>query len=167
MSLLDELKKSHGLFVRCPNSECETEFPLSKVNLFDATKPLPPQVLAYIAKQKQDLRRQRADLKRCKIQTTAKSEMGAHFSKLGKVLEKIAPSLPGFPVVSADCRALFEPIDYVVFKGLSAKGVVDCISFVDVKTGKGKLTGEQPQIRRLVLSKKIKLTVTPRGQEVS
>ncbi len=167
MSLLEELKKSHGLFVRCPNSECENEFPLSKANLFDATKSLPPQVLAYLAKQKEDLRQQRADFKRRKLQTTTRSEIGAHSSKLGKVLEKIAPSLPGFPVASADCRALFEPIDYVVFKGLSAKGAVDCIVFVDVKTGKGKLTGEQPQIRRLVLSKKIKLTVTPRAQEVS
>ena len=165
MSLLDELRKSSRLFAECP-SGCG-EFPLSKAGLFDATKPLPAKAVAHLNALKQALRADRAELKRLKLQATTKPEIGAHFGTLGKVLEKIAPSLPGFPVSPADCRALFEPIDYVVFKGLASKGEVDCVVFVDAKSGDASLGKMQKQIRRLVQGNRVKLKITPRAKEVA
>ena len=81
---------------------------------------------------------------------------------IGKVVEKIAPSLPGFPVNSADCRSLFEPIDYVVFQGLSRFGKVEAIQFVDVKSGGARLNGIQQQVRHAVESGKVRMLIVPR-----
>lgn len=164
MTLLEELQKARDFFVRCRN--CDGEFPLSEAALFDATKPLPPKALAHIASKNEEMRDERAELKRSKHLASTKPEIGALSGTLGKVLEKIAPSLPGFPVESADCRALFEPIDYVVFKGLSVRGEVDSLVFVDVKSNKARLSGDQSEIRQLVEEKKVRLTVTPRAKEI-
>lgn len=163
-SLLEELQNERNLFTTCPS--CDKEFPLSQANLFDATKLLPPKAIAHLATQKQALREQRADLKRRQLHAKTKPAISAVSSITGKVLEKIAPSLPGFPVASADCRALFDPIDYIVFKGLSANGIVDCLVFVDVKSGNARLSGDQTQIRKLVEHKKVQLKITPRAKEV-
>ncbi len=85
---------------------------------------------------------------------------------IGKIVEKIAPSLPGFPVNSADCRSLFEPIDYIVFRGLSTAGHVEAIYFVDVKSGNARLNTTQKQIRQIVESGKVRLLLTvPTDQE--
>jgi len=165
MTLLEELQKAHRLFVKCP--ACDEEFPLSKASLFDATRPLPPKALGYLKAEKNELRLERTDFKKRKLQAATKPAISAVSSITGKVLEKIAPSLPGFPVASADCRALFEPIDYIVFKGLAAKGKVDSIVFVDVKSGNARLGKDQRQIRNLVESKKVRLKITPRIKEVA
>ena len=164
MTLLEQLQEARRLFVECPS--CGVEFPLSKADLFDATEPLPPKALAHLEVQRGELRQQRADLKKRKFHACTKPAIGAVSSITGKVLEKITPSLPGFPVVSADCRALFEPIDYIVFNGLSVKGKVESLVFVDVKSGSARLDRGQRQIRKLVESKKIRLKVTPRAKEI-
>ncbi len=54
-----------------------------------------------------------------------------------------------------DCRSLFDPIDYVIFEGLTQKGKVSKILFVDIKTGKASLSGRQKTIRNLVEDKKV------------
>ena len=74
------------------------------------------------------------------------------------VLENVLPSLPGFPV-GADCRPLFKPIDFVVFNGLSARGEVDSLTFVEVKTGKARLSAQQSQVRNLVECGKVRLVI--------
>ena len=164
MTLLDELQKARQLFVECPS--CGEEFPLSRANLFDATKALPPKALTYLNEQKEGLRQQRADLKKRKLHAQTKPAISAVSSITGKVLEKIAPSLPGFPVTPGDCRALFEPIDYVIFQGLVANGKVDAVIFVDVKSGNARLGKDQRQIRKVVESGKVQLKITPKAKEV-
>jgi predicted Holliday junction resolvase-like endonuclease len=49
-----------------------------------------------------------------------------------------------------DCRALFEPIDYLIFPGLAARRRVDCVIFADVKSGKARLKSMQRDIHRIV-----------------
>jgi predicted Holliday junction resolvase-like endonuclease len=140
---------------------------LSKANLFDVTQPLPSKALTHLAGKRDALRQQRADLKKRKLQANTKPANGAMSSITGKVLEKIAPSLPGFPVSSADCRALFEPIDYVIFKGLAAKGKVDALIFVDVKSGNARLASDQREIRKLVRARNVTFKVTPNAKEIA
>jgi len=164
MTLLNELQKAHQLYTQCPS--CGDEFPLSKAGLFDATKPLPPRALEHIATRKSEPSQERADLKKRKHRADTKPELSAISSITGKVMEKIAPSLPGFPVAPGDCRALFEPIDYVVFKGLTAKSEVDALLFVDVKSGNARLGSDQRQIKKVVESGKVRLKITPKAKEV-
>ena len=53
------------------------------------------------------------------------------------------PAFLTFPYKQNECRPLFEPIDYIIFKGLSANGRVEVIKFVDMKTGDGRLSKGQ------------------------
>ena len=71
------------------------------------------------------------------------------------MLERIAPSLDGFKFEQNDCRSLFDPIDYVIFEGLTKKGKVDKIIIVDIKSGNARLSGKQRKIKELVNDKKV------------
>jgi predicted Holliday junction resolvase-like endonuclease len=51
---------------------------------------------------------------------------------------------------------LFDPIDYVIFEGLSQKGTVDKIFFVDVKTGNARLSKKQKAIKEAVENNQLK-----------
>jgi predicted Holliday junction resolvase-like endonuclease len=74
---------------------------------------------------------------------------------IGFILERIAPSMKEFRFDRNDCRSLFDPIDYVIFEGLSKRGSVSKILFADIKTGKAVLTKKQKEIRDLVEAKKV------------
>ena len=165
MSLIDDLNSHPGLYAICPNSSCGEKFRLSEASLFDATKPLPAPATQKLAQRKADLAERRADLRRRRHLAITKPAIGAESGGIGKVAEKIALSLPGFPVDPADCRALFEPIDYVVFRGLTKQGIIDSLLFVDVKTGNGKLEKHQCQIRDLVQRGKVSLDIIRRAEE--
>ncbi len=69
---------------------------------------------------------------------------------VGKIVEEIAPSLSTFPYKGADCRSLLDPIDYVVFEGLSTQNKVTNLHFLDVKTGASKLNDHQKQVKDAV-----------------
>lgn len=138
-----------------------------QASLFDATLPLPANALTHIAAEKRSLRERRADLKRRTLHSTTRPATGAASSITGQVLEKIAPSLRGFPVSPGDCRALFNPIDYIIFKGLAARGKVDALIFVDVKSGNASLKGMQLPIRKLVRDKKVTFHITPKAKEAA
>ena len=54
---------------------------------------------------------------------------------------------------------MFEPIDYVAFKGLSAKSSIDAVVFIDVKSGAAGLQGSQRQIKRTVEERRVTFEV--------
>jgi predicted Holliday junction resolvase-like endonuclease len=62
---------------------------------------------------------------------------------MGRISEQIVPLLPEFPFASADARFIDNPVDFVVFDGFTVKDGKGEISIVlvEVKKGKGKLTG--------------------------
>jgi predicted Holliday junction resolvase-like endonuclease len=68
---------------------------------------------------------------------------------LGKTVEKVIPGLKDFPYRPEDCRVLYEPIDYIVFNGLS-KGTLSNVDFVEVKSGNANLSPDQRAIRDAV-----------------
>jgi predicted Holliday junction resolvase-like endonuclease len=83
------------------------------------------------------------------------SEVRAKAVNIGFQLERLAPSLKGFPFNRNDCRSLFEPIDYLIFDGLTRNGFVSRIIFADIKTGDATLKANQREIRRLVERKRV------------
>ncbi len=165
MSVLSDLKKQRGIFASCPS--CDAEFRLSNAVLFDATQaPLPQPAVEYLSRRQEELNNMRHELRAKKHAAVTRPRISAKAINIGKVVEKIAPSLPGFPVTSSDCRSLLEPIDYVVFRGLSARRRVDSIIFVDVKTGRGRLSDMQSQVKNLVECGKVKLIIAERSEAV-
>lgn len=157
MGILDQLRKERALFAECPS--CHEEFRLSQARLFDATKRLPPYAEECLAAQNEELNQEWAGLRADRSGARERPRIAAESVGIGKVLEKLAPSLPGFPATPGDCRSLFEPIDYIVFNGLSAGGRVESLTFVDVKSGEARLTPGQAQIRGLVECGKIRLII--------
>lgn len=159
MSFVSQLKSMRGLYAECPS--CGGEFRVRDAELFDATaSALPTAALRHISERREDMARQRRELETMRKLSRSRPEQGARSVSIGKVVEKIAPSLPGFPVSPRDCRSLFEPIDYIVFNGLSVRGEVDSLTFVDVKSGNADLNAHQRQIKRLVECGEVRFTVT-------
>jgi predicted Holliday junction resolvase-like endonuclease len=60
------------------------------------------------------------------------------------------PSFDSFEYAPGDCRALFEPIDYLIFSGLTTRRRVESIHFVDVKSGSARLAPKQRNIKEIV-----------------
>jgi len=136
----------------CPN--CDDEFRLKDAGLFHLDD-FSPEALDVYKEMQQELKDRRASLKEQKIKIPQRSQVGARAVNIGFVLERIAPALDGFTFERNDCRTLFDPIDYVVFEGLSNKGRVSKIIIMDIKSGGARLNPRQKAIKQLVDDKKV------------
>lgn len=58
--------------------------------------------------------------------------------------------MPDFPYDPGDSRFLGSPVDFVVFAGLREGDEVEEIVFVEVKTGKSRLSRREQSVRRAV-----------------
>jgi len=138
---------TQGFYAKCPC--CGSPIPLKRASLFvrDAFTPKTGELYQMKLKYLDDLR---TELKRQLESIPAKSKTGAQAVNVGLILERLAPCLAGFPFNRNDCRSIFDPIDYVVFEGLSKENLVNKIFFVDIKTGNSRLKPIQRDIRNLV-----------------
>lgn len=78
----------------------------------------------------------------------SRSVLAGHFS------EQLAPYLPNFPFNPSECKFIGKPVDFIVFHGLDEKNVTG-VSFVEVKSGKAKLTGTEKSIKEAIQHKKV------------
>lgn len=148
--LIKELKNSN-IRAEC---DCGEEFRLSDATLFDGTGKFPEDADLI----KKDLLSELADrieaLKKMKISADEGAEKKAIEVGVGKCLEKIMPACKGFSTPLIECRPLFEPIDMILFNGL-ATGKVNSITFMEVKTGAGRLNQHQRKIRDAINDKSV------------
>lgn len=72
--------------------------------------------------------------------------------RTGKIAEKMAPFLDGWPYPVKNCYFLGNPIDFVAF-------LEDEVCFIEVKSGKSRLTSSQKNIRDLIKDGKVKFEV--------
>jgi predicted Holliday junction resolvase-like endonuclease len=73
----------------------------------------------------------------------------------GQFSEQLAPYLPNFPFSPSECKFLGKPVDFVVFEGLDEKNVKEIV-FVEVKSGKSKLSGVEKSLKDAVKNKKVR-----------
>ncbi|MCH8945872.1 MAG: hypothetical protein IIA85_03045 [Nanoarchaeota archaeon] len=78
----------------------------------------------------------------------SRSVLGGLFS------EQLAPFLPNFNFKPTECRFLGKPVDFIVFKGLDNKKI-DEIVFVEVKSGKSKLSFVEKSLKEAIKNKKV------------
>ncbi len=64
----------------------------------------------------------------------------------GQINEQLCPFLPGFEYKPSDFKFLGQPIDGIVFEGMT-DGEVTNVILVDIKTGAANLTKVQRQVR--------------------
>lgn len=74
---------------------------------------------------------------------------------LGKVSEQLAPYLPGFKYNPKDVRFIGSPVDFIVFDGLD-EGNPREVVFLEVKTGKSRLSERERAVKKLVEEKKVR-----------
>lgn len=153
--------ENDGFYAECP--ACEETIRLKDSGLFylDSFSDTAREVFSGLKREQ----RERADeLTARRKSISATSEVGAQTVNTGLILERLAPCMPSFRFERGDCRSLFDPIDYLIFEGLSTKGVVSKILFMEVKTGGSSLKPSQKEIRSLVHSKKVSVAVYERKQ---
>jgi predicted Holliday junction resolvase-like endonuclease len=73
----------------------------------------------------------------------------------GQVSEQLAPLLPGFGYSLDDARFLGAPVDYVVFDGYGQGDEVEVV-FVEVKTGRAKLSPGEKRVRDAVRAGRVR-----------
>lgn len=144
--LIQALKKSAGLKITCPS--CEESFSTKKANLFTEDS-LTPGAIAFqkeMLEEIESLKKQLLELKTTKLERV---QRGTRSSNLGKILERFVPILPGFKYRAEESVPLLDPIDYISFNGL-AKANIESLTFMDVKSGDGRLGNQQKSAREAI-----------------
>jgi len=154
--LISQLRSSK-LYAEC--THCGEEFKLSDAILFDGSGVFPE----IAEKKRQELLEeftQRSDeLKKRKISADVGAEKKAIEVGIGKIIEKIIPAYKEFKIPLHDCRPLFEPVDLIVFNGMS-KLNVNSLTFLEIKTGMSRLAKHERMIRDAIDDKKVSYKVT-------
>jgi len=158
MNLTKEAKEiirtleENNFYVECPC--CGKPILLKDAGLFylddfspDAEK-LYQQKLAECKIREKEIREKRKKI-------SQKSEVSTEAINIGFILERISPLLDDFRFDRNDCRSLFDPIDYIIFEGLSKRNSVSRILFIEIKTGKARLNDHQKEIRSLIERKQV------------
>jgi predicted Holliday junction resolvase-like endonuclease len=152
--LIRKLKASN-LYAECP---CGEEFKLSESILFDGTKPFPAAALQVKQGLIEELKNRDREFKRRKGLATEKAEITTRAVNIGKNLEKALPTMRDFKWVVPDSKSLGDPIDLMVFNGLSV-GNVNSLSFVEVKSGNASLSKRQKSIQNAIEDHKVSYKV--------
>jgi predicted Holliday junction resolvase-like endonuclease len=145
--LIHDLKASR-LYAEC--SECEEEFPLSRAVLFDGLGDFPGPAELRRKEMLQELQSRIDELRKRKVSAGPGAEKKAIETGIGKIIEKVIPAYQSFGLTISDCRPLFEPIDMIVFNGLTT-AKPESITFMEIKTGQSRLTQPQRLVREAVL----------------
>lgn len=155
--LIREVQRTKAFMGTCPS--CGGEFRLSDATLFSIDDTPPEEARATIREIREAIRERREELARTKARMTGRAQVTAQAVNLGKIVEKVVPSFASFEYAPGDCRALFEPIDYLIFSGLTNRQRVEAIHFVDVKSGSARLATKQKAIKEAVEAGLVKFTI--------
>jgi predicted Holliday junction resolvase-like endonuclease len=153
--LIRQLQGS-SLYAECP--KCRGKFRLGDALLFDGLGPFPQQALDVQAQLQVEIERRAKQLEKRSLMADAGAEQRAVAVGLGKILEKVVPAHRDFKIPLCDCRPLYEPIDLLVFNGLG-EGEVKSIDFVEIKTGKARLSGHERTVKEAVEADKVRYRV--------
>lgn len=153
--LIQKLKAIPDLYGICPH--CNGDFKIKDTFLFDSLGKF-PNIAREICKQYQEEFKLRTEAFKKKKISVKDSEKRAINTGLGKIVEDVLPAYEKFPFDIYDCRGLFEPIDTIVFDGLT-KGNVDHITFMEVKYANSSLKTNQRRIRDAVREKRVDFQV--------
>lgn len=160
-AIIAALQADRRFLGTCPS--CTENFRLSDATLFALDQKPPQEALQAIGLIREEIKEQRAELAMRKERMTIRAQRTAQAVNIGKIVEKILPSFPSFSYSTGDCRALFEPIDYLIFSGLSARAKIDALLFVDVKSGRARLNEAQKKIKERVEAGAVKLITIESG----
>lgn len=173
--LIKMLYSSNKILIKCPN--CSETFHSKQGSLFDIREKYPKKIINHLEnslneekKEKDSVSKkiQRIDreIKNIKLeknilmlkirQQPQKVRTITKYVNIGQILEKILPASKEFSFNLSDCRAIFDPIDYISFNGLSRKKHIESITFIEIKTGQAILQRNQKDIKDKISRNKVK-----------
>lgn len=158
--LINSLKSSKKLRMSCP--ECNCTIHTSKAILF-TEEGLTQGALEFLDAQKEEIEDLKKELLNLKKKKLERVQRGTRSSNFGKILERYVPVLPGFRYRPEECIPLLDPIDYISFNGL-AKNKIQSLTFMDVKSGNGRLGDQQKSTMKAIESGKVSLDLIKRGK---
>lgn len=161
-TLIATLQSNKRFMGTCPC--CAVDFRLADALLFSLKDAPPTEAVRAIKAAREQVQARKQALAQYRERMTKRAEKTAQAVNLGKMVEKIVPSFSSFAYATGDCRALFEPIDYVVFSGLTKSNRVDALLFIDVKSGKAGLNQTQKAIKRIVDACAVGFDTTRQGR---
>src|SRR5712692_8653130 len=123
--LIAELQRDKRFKATCP--ACMEDFRLSDAVLFALGDQQPKAALKALQAMRKRIQEHRRGLAHNRELMTKTARRTAEAVNLGKIVEKIVPSFASFSYEPGDCRALFEPIDYLVFSGLAKQNQVEAL----------------------------------------
>lgn len=98
-------------------------------------------------------------LEKWKIENEAKIRQDAanrsYAVHMGKITEHLIPFHTKFPFNPKDARFIGSPIDLIVFDGASDEEENVTIYFVEIKTGKSRLSAKQQKIKSAVQNREV------------
>jgi len=144
--------KSSDLYAEC--TLCGGEFKLSDAVLFDGRRVFPEAAETIRQNMLREFNQRTEVLKRRKVSADVGAEKKAIEVGIGKIIEKIVPAHRMFKMPLGDCRPLFEPIDFIVFNGMSNMKV-NSLTFLEIKTGNARLNKHERMVRDAVEDKKV------------
>jgi predicted Holliday junction resolvase-like endonuclease len=153
--ILRQLQTSN-LYALCPN--CDEEFKLSSAIIFDGLGKFPDIADKKKQENMDELKSRAEELVQRKISMSERSEKGAIATGIGDIIEQILPAYREFKHTIADCRALFKPVDLIIFKGCH-NSKVDWITFLDIKTGNARLNDHQRMIKNAIEKQRVNYEV--------
>ncbi|HVZ81603.1 MAG TPA: Holliday junction resolvase-like protein [bacterium] len=148
--------ESGGFFIDCPC--CGESMNAKESNLF-FLDDFPPAAKTIYDQKVKDLKDRKEQLKNRKIEIPQVSQLVSRAVNVGHILERMAPAMKGFRFDREDCRSLFDPIDYVVFQGMSNKKKIENIFFMDIKSGNARLNNVQREIKEAVSSNNVNFDI--------
>ena len=107
---------------------------------------------------KKELKDREDELKKRRKLATKKAQITTKAVNIGKNLEKVLPTMRDFKWTVPDSRFLADPIDLIVFNGLSVNKVKS-INFIEVKSGKARLNNHQKAVRDAIEEQKVSYKV--------
>ncbi len=156
--VITELQRDKRFKATCP--ACMEDFALADAVLFALGTQAPEVALAALNAFRARIKERKEALRESRERMTKGARRTAEAVNLGMIVEKIVPSFPSFAYEAGACRAMFEPIDYLVFSGLAKRNRVEALYFVDVKSGNARLSTCQQSIKKAVEGGAVKFGTT-------
>jgi predicted Holliday junction resolvase-like endonuclease len=153
--LIKDLRSSN-LIAEC--TACQGEFKLSDALLFDGMGKFPKPAEERRLILLNDLKKREDELKGRKVSADVTAEKKAIEIGFGKMIEKFIPAYEDLKLKFCECRALYDPLDVIVFRGLLQRKV-DLITFLEIKSGESRLNNHQKMIKKAISDGKVGLEV--------
>lgn len=143
--IADFIKAERNIYVKCPC--CNEIYRLNEARIFWGEK-MPQDLLDELKEKQLQLQEMEDVIRKDAIQRSL-------VTYIGKTLENLAPTLKNWGHQPRDCRFLGDPIDFIAFDGLFENRKVQQITFLEVKTGKSKVSPSEKSIKNTIEEKKI------------